>query len=71
MRSASRAVVVLLLLGCLLINVPAQTRNSSARNNGARPAPASAAEPVNGKAQPVSEMRASIERYSVDRGSLV
>ena len=70
MRSASRAVVVLLLLGCLLISVPAQTRNGSARNNGARPAPSTAAEPVNGKAQPVSEMRASIERYSVDRGSL-
>ena len=67
MRSASQAVVVLLLLSCLLVNVPAQTRNGGARNNGARPRPA--AEPVNGKT-PVSEMRASIERYAVDRGSL-
>jgi uncharacterized protein (DUF885 family) len=69
MRSASQAVVVLLLLVCLLVNVPAQTRNGGARNNGARPKPAAAAEPMNGKT-PVSEMRASIERYAVDRGSL-
>jgi uncharacterized protein (DUF885 family) len=67
MRSASQAVVVLLLSTCLLVNVPAQTRNGGARSNGARPRPA--AEPVNGKA-PVSEMRSSIERYAVDRGSL-
>src|SRR5687768_6170201 len=77
MRSASRAVVVLLLLGGLLINVPAQT---GARSNGgrARPAtparsstgePVSGKEPLNGKT-PVSEMRAAIERYAVDRGSL-
>jgi len=65
MRCASRAMVVLLLLGCLLINVPAQTRS-----NGARSRPVASAEPVNGKAAPVSEMRAAIERYSVDRGSL-
>ena len=64
MRSAPQAVVVLLLSMCLLISVPAQTRN------GARPRPAAAAEPVNGKVAPVSEMRASIERYAVDRGSL-
>lgn len=68
MRSASQAVVVLVLLICLLVHVPAQTRNG-ARNNGARPKPAAAAEPANGKT-PVSEMRASIERYAVDRGSL-
>ena len=67
MRSASRVVVVLMLLSCLLVNVPAQTRNG-VRNNGARPKP-DPAEPVNGKT-PVSEMRASIERYAVDRGSL-
>ena len=65
MRCASRAMVVLLLLGCLLINVPAQTRS-----NGTRSRPVASAEPVNGKAAPVSEMRASIERYAVDRGSL-
>lgn len=68
MRSASQAVVVLLLLVCLLIQVPAQTRNN-ARSNGARPKPAPEAEPANGKT-PVSEMRASIERYALDRGSL-
>jgi len=70
MRSASQAVVVLLLLACLLISVPAQTRNGGARPNGARPRPAAAeAEPANGKT-PISEMRSAIERYSVDRGSL-
>jgi hypothetical protein len=50
-----------------LINVPAQTRNDGARNNGARPA--APPDPVNGKT-PISEMKASIERYAVDRGSL-
>ena len=68
MRCASRVVVVLLLLGCLLMNVPAQT---GARNGGGRSksAATAAAETANGKT-PVSEMRAAIERYSVDRGSL-
>jgi uncharacterized protein (DUF885 family) len=70
MRSVSRAVVVLVLSICLLINVPAQTRNRGARSNGARPQPAAASETANGKVAPVSEMRAAIERYSVDRGSL-
>ena len=74
MRCTSRAVVVLLLLSCLLINVPAQTgaRSNGVRSDNGRSKPASTAtaEPVNGKAAPVSEMRASIERYSVDRGSL-
>ena len=69
MRCASRAVIVLLLVGCLLIGVPAQTRNGG-RGNGARPRPSAAPETANGKAAPVSEMRATIERYSVDRGSL-
>lgn len=66
MRSASRAVVVLMLVGCLLNTVPAQT---GARNNGGGSRATKTAEPVNGKT-PVSEMRAAIERYSVDRGSL-
>ncbi|HEU4712039.1 MAG TPA: DUF885 family protein [Pyrinomonadaceae bacterium] len=71
MRSASRAVapralVVLMLLGCLSNSIPAQT---AAGNNGGRSRAAVAAEPANGKT-PVSEMRAAIERYSVDRGSL-
>ncbi len=61
MRSASQAVVVLVLSTCLLISVPAQTSNGG-RSNGARPASSTAAEPVNGKVAPVSEMRASIER---------
>jgi uncharacterized protein (DUF885 family) len=76
MRAASRVVVVVVLTGCLLSYVPAQTQNGGARpngakTNGARPKPAAApAEIIDGKAMPVSEMRASIERYSVDRGSL-
>ena len=70
MRSVSQAGVVLLLLICLLINAPAQTRNGGTRSNGARPAATAPAETMNGKAAPVSEMRAAIERYSVDRGSL-
>ena len=72
MRSASQAVVVLVLSICLLISVPAQTRNDAARKNSAQPKTAASAptETMNGKAAPVSEMRASIERYSVDRGSL-
>lgn len=69
MRCASRAVVVLLLLGCLLIHVPAQTRNGARSANGGRSKAAPTVKPVNGKT-PVSEMRASIERYGVDRGSL-
>jgi len=64
MRSAFRALVVVPLLCCFLIQIPAQTSN---RTNGGRARPA-AAEP-NGKA-PVSEMRGAIERYAVDRGSL-
>ena len=68
MRSASRAVVVLLLFVCFLTNIPAQTRNGGGRSNGARPQPAAAE--LDGKTARVSEMRAAIERYSVDRGSL-
>jgi hypothetical protein len=46
---AARPLTVIVLLLCLLVQVPAQ--------NGAR-------------VPPVSEMRAAIERYTVDRGSL-
>jgi uncharacterized protein (DUF885 family) len=63
MRSASRAVVVLLLFVCFLTDLAAQTRG-----NGGRAVPA--ALELDGKAARVSEMRAPIERYSVDRGSL-
>src|SRR5690349_12811458 len=66
MRSASRGLVVVSLLWCFLIQSPAQT---SIRTNGGR-AKAAAADP-NGTKAPVSEMRAAIERYTVDRGSLV
>lgn len=48
----TRPFAVVLLVLCLLIQVPAQ--------NGARKT----------KPEPVSEMRAAIERYTVDRGSL-
>jgi uncharacterized protein (DUF885 family) len=57
------------------MNVPAQTgtksngrSSSTGRSKAAATVPA--AETVNGKAAPVSEMRAALERYSVDRGSL-
>lgn len=49
----ARPLAVVLLVLCLLMQVPAQ--------NGAR---------TKTKPEPVSEMRASIERYTVDRGSL-
>ena len=72
MRAASRSVVIV-LIGCLLISVPAQTRNGAAKPNGAKQ---NAAKPKTAQpedmteAKTVSEMRAAIERYSVDRGSL-
>jgi hypothetical protein len=68
MRSALRGLVVVSLLCCFLIQIPAQTSN---RTNGGRskPATAAAADPNGGKA-PVSELRSAIERYTVDRGSL-
>src|SRR5215213_11942635 len=65
MRSGSRALVVVALLCCFLIENPAQT----SRSNGARPKAVAAADP-NGTKAPVSEMRSAIERYTVDRGSL-
>src|ERR1041385_357167 len=46
MRSGFRALVVVALLCCFLVQIPAQTKER------------------------VSEMRSSIERYTVDRGSL-
>ena len=66
MRSAFRGLVVVSLLSCFLIQIPAQTSN---RTNGGRRSTPTAADPNGGKA-PVSEMRSSIERYTVDRGSL-
>src|SRR5215212_7660779 len=65
MRSALRGSVVVSLLFCFLVQIPAQTAN---RTNGGRSKPA-AADP-NGTKAPVSEMRSAIERYAVDRGSL-
>lgn len=70
MRSASPAltyglVAILLLTACFSIQTPAQ---NGSRTNGAKPKPASSTtEPVESKD---SEMRAVIERYSVDRGTL-
>lgn len=65
MRPA-RAFVVVPLLCCFLVQIPAQTNTRT--NGGARPKPAAA--DGNGARAPVSEMRSAIERYSVDRGSL-
>src|SRR5690348_4723720 len=67
MRSALRCLVVVSLVCCFLIQIPAQTSN---RTNGARPKPTAAADDPNGTKAPVSEMRSAIERYTVDRGSL-
>src|SRR4051794_15880555 len=65
MRSA-RALLVIPLLCCFLVQIPAQT--STRTNGGSRPKPA--AVDANGAKTPVSEMRSPIERYTVDRGSL-
>jgi uncharacterized protein (DUF885 family) len=54
MRQAPRALIVVILICCFLIQVPAQ-------NGGTR---------TKTKAENVSEMRAAIERYTVDRGSM-
>src|SRR5262245_63039481 len=67
MRSAFRGLVVASLLCCFLIQIPAQTSN---RTNGGRAKPTTTAADQNGGKAPVSEMRSSIERYTVDRGSL-
>jgi uncharacterized protein (DUF885 family) len=68
MRSASRGLVVVSLLCCFLIQIPAQTSNRT--NGGGRSKATSSAADPNGGKTPVSEMRSSIERYTVDRGSL-
>ena len=70
MRPASPAlsyslIAVLIITGSLTITTPAQ----STRTNGSKPKPTnspSSSEPE----QKASEMRAAIERYTVDRGSL-
>jgi uncharacterized protein (DUF885 family) len=67
MRSRFCALIVVPLLCCFLIQIPAQT--STPTNGGARPKPATTTDP-NGAKAPASEMRAAIERYTVDRGSL-
>src|SRR5215217_4718055 len=67
MRPALRCLIVVSLLCCFLIQIPAQTSNRT--NGGVRSKPMAAADP-NGSRAPVSEMRSAIERYTVDRGSL-
>ena len=69
MRAASRSVVIV-LIACFLMSVPGQTRNGVSKQNGGRPKAASPVEGTEADAKAVSEMRAAIERYSVDRGSL-
>ncbi|HEX5603499.1 MAG TPA: DUF885 family protein [Pyrinomonadaceae bacterium] len=68
MRPAFRGLVVAFLLSCFVIQIPAQTSNRA--NGGGRAKPAAAAADPNGVKAPVSEMRSSIERYTLDRGSL-
>jgi uncharacterized protein (DUF885 family) len=68
MRSASPAltcilVAILAVTGCFVINAPAQ----SSKPNVAKPKPTTPPEPTGERE---SEMRAAIERYTVDRGSL-
>src|SRR5215813_9615855 len=67
MRPAFRGLVVVSLLCCFLIQIPAQTSN---RTNGGRAKTTAAAADPNGVKAPVSEMRSAIEQYTVDRGSL-
>jgi uncharacterized protein (DUF885 family) len=64
MRKA-RAFVVVPLLCCFVVQIPAQTNTRS--NGGGR---TTATTGSNGAKAPVSEMRSAIERYTVDRGSL-
>jgi len=66
MRFGSRALVVVLLC-CFLVQLPAQT---SISNGGSRSKTTASAVEPNGTKAPVSEMRSAIERYTVDRGSL-
>jgi len=71
MRKASPAltyslVAILVLTACLSIQTPAQGQ----KTNGAKPRPAAVSSNDEGIDANVSEMRAAIERYTVDRGSL-
>src|SRR5678816_4529417 len=68
MRPAFRGLVVVSLLCCFLIQTLAQTSNRA--NGGGRAKPAATVPDPNGGKAPVSEMRSSIERYTLDRGSL-
>jgi len=68
MRPAFRGLVVVSLLCSFLFQLSAQTSNRT--NGGGRAKPAATAADPNGGKAPVSEMRAAIERYTVDRGSL-
>jgi len=68
MRSAFRGLVVVSLLCCFLIQTLAQTSNRT--NGGGRAKPTVTAADPNGSKAQVSEMRRSIEQYTVDRGSL-
>ena len=70
MRLASPAltcslVAVLIITGCFSINTA-----QSSKTNGVKPKPAKAAFPSEPVTQRESEMRAAIEGYTVDRGSL-
>ena len=67
MRSASPVLTcclaaVLIITGCFTIN--------TAQTNGTKPKPTKTATPAESIDQRESEMRAAIERYTVDRGSL-
>jgi hypothetical protein len=67
MRFGSRALVVVALLCCFLVQLPAQTSMS---NGGSRSKTTASAAGPNGTKAPASEMRSAIERYTLDRGSL-
>ena len=67
MRFGSRALVVVASLCCSLVQIPAQT---SISNGGSRSKTTASAADPNGTKAPVSEMRSTIERYTLDRGSL-
>jgi hypothetical protein len=69
MRSVSPSltyclIAIIILTACFSVQTPAQ----ATRTNGSKPKPASAS--TTETTELVSEMRAAIERYTVDRGSL-
>src|SRR5689334_15142750 len=71
MRSASPAltgslVAALIITSCFFIS----TRAQSTKTNGAKPKSTNAVAPSAPAEHNESEMRAAIERYTVDRGSL-